>query len=108
MPTWTPQQFNDYLTRRQQQYKARGETAGASVQEFKAHIRQAPRHVQERQSANGDDHLRFRISIALRYAGRQRRDIDGAASTLLDCLMAARRRLLDVFAGTDSEGTPVG
>lgn len=44
---------------------------------------------------DGADHGVFQITIALRYPDRLRRDPHGAAETILDCLVRARRRLLD-------------
>lgn len=38
-------------------------------------------------------HSRFEVRIALRFSDRRRRDPDGCASTILDCLVAARRLL---------------
>lgn len=44
---------------------------------------------------HGGNHGVFRVTIKFRMADRGRKDLDGAVSTLLDCLIRARRRLLD-------------
>lgn len=67
------------------------------VQESQAHSGQAPVHRQRSKAANESDRRRFRLSVALRYRTKHRRDTDGAISTILDSLLAARRRLLDLY-----------
>lgn len=42
---------------------------------------------------DGAMHGQFRVTIILRMSDNRRRDIDGGAATLLDCLIAARRRM---------------
>jgi hypothetical protein len=44
---------------------------------------------------HGQDHGVFRLSVVVRVSDRRRRDLDGILSTLCDCLIRARRRLLD-------------
>ncbi len=44
---------------------------------------------------DGGDHGVFQVTITFRMADRRRKDIDGMLSTLLDCLVRARRRCLD-------------
>jgi len=46
----------------------------------------------------------FRISIDFRFSDRLRRDLDGEATTILDCLVATRRRLLDMCAQDKPDG----
>ena len=43
---------------------------------------------------DGKDHPRFRVSVTLLMSDQRDRDPDGAVSTLMDCLVSARRRLL--------------
>ena len=43
-------------------------------------------------------HPSFRVTVILSYSDRRRRDIDGAASTVLDCIVTASRR----FVGLDT------
>lgn len=38
-----------------------------------------------------------RVSIVLGFGDRRKHDIDGAAGTVLDCLIRARRRILDLL-----------
>ncbi len=44
---------------------------------------------------DGRDYGIFHVSITLRMADRRRKDIDGMLSSIFDCLVHARRRLLD-------------
>lgn len=44
---------------------------------------------------DGGDHGLFQVTITLRYPDQLRRDPHGSAETILDCLVRARRRLLD-------------
>lgn len=74
-----------------------GEPVGASVQKQKADTRKAVVHRQKGEAAHESDHHCYRVTINLRYSTKRRRDIDGAASTLLDAIIAARRRLLDNY-----------
>lgn len=43
----------------------------------------------------GGDYGKFRVAITFLMPDRRRKDIDGMCSTILDCLIRARRRLLD-------------
>jgi hypothetical protein len=53
-----------------------------------------------RRKADGTNHRKFRVTIIFNYSDNRRRDLDGAAATILDCLMAARRRLMAMDTGT--------
>ena len=43
-----------------------------------------------------ENHRRFRVRITFRFSDNRRRDLDGGLSTVLDCIIAARGRLLDM------------
>ncbi len=43
--------------------------------------------------SNGSSKPRYRITIALRFSDRHRRDPDGCAATILDALVSAGRRM---------------
>lgn len=58
------------------------------------------------QEVDGGDRPQFRVTVAFRYHDRRRRDNDGGYSTLLDCVVAARR-LLDASAGDGADGGTV-
>ena len=38
-----------------------------------------------------------RVTITIGFGDKRRHDIDGAAGTIIDCLVRARRRILDLF-----------
>lgn len=58
-------------------------------------------------ATDGGDHGVFEVSIAFRFQDRRRRDLDGATATLLDCLIHARRRLLDTNPGVENQSGTV-
>lgn len=47
-------------------------------------------------------HRQFSLTIVIQVSDNRRRDLDGALSTILDCLIVARRR----FAPVDTRDTP--
>lgn len=100
---WSQAQLDEYLRRR----KAGDKISCAVIQKQEANSSKSADNSSRDKRKNGASYQRFRISIDLRYATARRRDIDGAASTILDCLLASRRRLLDLFAGTDDQGKPM-
>lgn len=81
--------------------KANTGDSGSStgIQERQADQRPAVNNRPRHKSANGSNHQQYRVTIILRYSDRRRRDVDGAASTLLDAITSARR-LLDGYTGT--------
>ncbi len=62
-----------------------------------------PDHESQETEVDGPVHRQFRVTIDVFMSDKRRRDLDGCTSTLLDCLIAARRRLA-VRAGIESEG----
>lgn len=50
-------------------------------------------HKSKKARVDGEMYRSFRVTITLRYSDRRARDIDGAASTLLDCVQHACKRL---------------
>ncbi len=49
---------------------------------------------------DGASHPKYRVSITLKVSDTARRDGDGGAATLLDCLVHAARRLQAMDTGT--------
>lgn len=63
------------------------------IQEQKE-VRERPRvHGQENPPVDGQRDQQYRVTITFHISDRRRRDIDGGTSTLLDCIVAARRQL---------------
>lgn len=48
---------------------------------------------------DGRDDCQHRVTIVVRFSNRLRTDLSGKLDTILDCLVRARRRLLDKAAG---------
>lgn len=63
-------------------------------------------HAPRTQRVDAKDRPRFRVSITFRFADRRVHDLDGCASTLLDCIVAARR-YLDGDLGDYAKGKAV-
>jgi len=104
MPTWTKEQLEAYENRTSsQKHRTR-----PFVQKYEVHRQeskdQAALHNDgpKKEKVDGKVHPKFRVTIILRYADRRRRDIDGSASTILDCLVTATRR----FAAMDTRTPP--
>jgi hypothetical protein len=53
-----------------------------------------------KKKVDGASHPKYRVSITLKVSDNARRDGDGGASTLLDCLVHAARRLQAMDTGT--------
>lgn len=49
----------------------------------------------ESAEVDGSNHGQFRVTASFRFSDRRRRDSHGAYETVIDCLVAATRRLLD-------------
>ncbi len=52
-----------------------------------------------KKKVDGASHPKYRVSITLKVSDNARRDGDGGAATLLDCLVHAARRLQAVDTG---------
>lgn len=50
-------------------------------------------------ATDGDDDCQHRITITVRFSNRLRTDLSGKLDTILDCIVRARRRLLDKAPG---------
>lgn len=57
----------------------------------------------KKEKVDGPGHPAFRVSITLRISDERHRDLDGAASTILDCLCSSVGRLAPVDQGTDRD-----
>lgn len=77
------------------------------VQEQQDDRKGTPHHGPEEAEVDGPVQGRFRVTIDVFVSDKRRRDLDGAASTLLDCLISTRR-LLAERAGIDRQGKPGG
>jgi hypothetical protein len=73
------EQQNDYHE------ESEGQTVGASDPDNQTGV----------SDSLGGDHGLFEVTIDFRFSDRRRRDLDGMLSTILDCLVHARRRCLD-------------
>ena len=85
--------------------------AGACIQEQQASVPRGAHNKTGVQDVDEQVHPKFRVSVHLRYSNRRVRDIDGALSTILDCIVAARRQLASHsigISGSDSCGSSDG
>lgn len=89
---WTNEQLREYQARRAAR-SGNGSSAG------KKELKDADTRKADNQAgvSRVDIPMRakFRVSVDLFYSDKRRRDGDGAATTLADCIISARRRLLD-------------
>ena len=53
----------------------------------------------QKATMDGEVHPKFRVSVAFLLSDNRRRDADNMLSTVLDCLIIARRRLLEIYPG---------
>ena len=90
---WTREQYEAFIRNRSHHSRS---GAGASHEKPKD-VGQGSADNQARKTAmdakSGGQH---RVTVELLYSDRRRRDADGALTTLLDCLILARRRFLDL------------
>ncbi len=63
------------------------------LQELETPNAKRTHHRSKTKAKDAGDHPRFRVTIALRFSDRRRRDPDGCATTILDALITARRLL---------------
>lgn len=89
---WTKEQLHEYEQRRAAR-KRHGTCPG--VQEQQVAVQREVDNQTGIQEVDGGVRPEFRVSVDLFYANKRRRDGDGAATTLADCIVTARRRLLD-------------
>lgn len=85
--------------------KADGARPGAGAGEKKQQDADAGKvdHKTGVSEVDGSVRPQFRVTVTLGYGDERRRDADGAVSTILDCLIAARRQLA-LCSGVGSEG----
>lgn len=108
MATMTKAEYDAYLTKQAVANRARNQRQNPVVQELQAsNPRQKNRKTSDVNggkdaATDGRNHARFHISIVFRYSDNRRRDIDGAAATILDCLVDAAGRFMDVGSKTKS------
>lgn len=102
---WTPEQYEAFLQRTKQPHppERAGIGRGAELQKLEvpglAKRKANDAHKAGIQSLDGPCDSLFRLSITLRIADERNRDPDGAASTIIDCLVAAAGRLTEMDRG---------
>jgi len=92
MPRWTIQNLRDYETKRMAGNKRSG--ACPVQKEFKDVDQGQTHHKPKESSLDRKMRPTYAIAINVLISDNRRRDIDNAATTLLDTLMLARQRLL--------------
>ena len=65
------------------------------VQKQENNLRQSANNKPKAKKVNAANYPKFRVTIVFRFPDYIRRDADGCLSTLFDCIVHARRRLLD-------------
>ena len=91
MPRWTKEEYDAYHARR----RAGSGTRPVIQKQQDAGTRPIDNESKETE-VDGTVCGQFGISITLLVSDKKDRDIDGAATTLLDCLVAAVGRLLQM------------
>ena len=102
MPRWTADQLKDYEHRMSASRRNRKCSGDEKQQDA------VPGQADNKPKApemDGSVYPKFRVSIALMFSDNRKRDMDGAATTLLDCITHTVRRLLagDTGTGGDSK-----
>lgn len=101
MVNWTSDALNDYNRRQAHKAGNRGD-AHSSLQKLEA---DGPKPKKRKAQADygprakgpdESDHPVFRVAIVVKYSDHRTRDLPGALETLCDCLVLARRRLVEM------------
>lgn len=71
----------------------------AELQKPEKDLRKKARSPKRHRGEDGQDGSRFRVRIAFLFSDDRRRDLDGAATSVMDALIRARRRLLEIRGG---------
>lgn len=114
MPRWSKEDFEAYERKRanpsshsrqprprdEKLQDAHNQSTGKAAE--KTNADNSPREA----ALDGRNHPKFHIAVTLHCSDNRRRDIDGALSTLLDCLITSRR-LLAVDTGNNDQGSGV-
>lgn len=66
-----------------------------------------PHHQTGVPRSSEEDHGVFAVSIIVSLPDAIRRDLDGIQSSILDCLLSARRRCLDPYPAAEHSGNAV-
>lgn len=98
MPNWEPEAYARFIARRAQAGDTRTRP-GAELQKQQDARAGKINNRSKKAKVDGSGHAQFRVSITLRNSDERRRDGDGAASTILDCLIRAVRRFRSVDTG---------
>ena len=64
----------------------------------------APNDRPKVKAVDGEMHQKFGVTIIVRVSDNRRRDLDGCASSILDCLVSARRLLAGYTGTNDPDG----
>ena len=90
----TPENFKQLLANASLSTKLRnagnpGIRPRSELQEQEADMRPKPDNPPRRKKVDGKRHPKFAVSVEVRFSDNRRRDLDGALSTVLDCLVSA-------------------
>ena len=91
---WTKEQLDEYEARRRA--KGAGYRSGAVQEKQQDDNPREAHHKPEVPDVEQVVCPKFRVSVVLHYSDLRRRDIDGGLSTLLDALVTARGRFVDL------------
>jgi hypothetical protein len=105
MPRWTKQELEAYAAKRgfdtERREFQKQETGNSGL---KYRIAENP-HPRKDQKEDGTNHRRFAVRITFNLSDNRPRDMDGMLATVMDCLQAARRRLVAMDTGTNDVGS---
>jgi len=103
MPNWDSATYEAYLARRGQSGNSRNRS-GAQLQKQQDVDAGKDHNKSDQAKVDEASHPKFRIRVVLRYSDNRRRDIDGALSTVLDCVVRAFGRFRSVDTRNTGEG----
>jgi len=103
---WTQQEYEAYLARRGQSGNSR-DRPGAQLQKQQDVDAGKDHNKPGKAKVDEASHPKFRVRVVLRYSDNRRRDIDGALSTVLDCVVRAFRRFRSVDTRNTGESRPM-
>jgi hypothetical protein len=95
---WTKEQYDNYVAKR--------ERSGSRTipKEPEDHQPRKPDNRPKSAAVEREVRQCYRVSITVNFSDNRRRDLDNAATTLLDCIVAAQRRLLATGERTVRDG----
>lgn len=101
---WTPQQYATHLAKRKLTDRNRVQLDPAQPEKHEGHGKRP--HVDRPKGKTLDESCRrqFAVTIEISFPDNIRRDIDGIANTILDVIIASRRRLVALYPELDDHG----